>query len=188
MTAPTTRTITSIVSHWGTRIASFVMGRVLPTCILRRSRARRCELVHFIGKKWQFGQLTLAGLPFVGCRTDRLPVAGYSGRSSGNAPQAPPEVSPSVGGPGALRICRGRYRAAMQLREQGMPKRRRFSQTSTLEERLAEDTERLLEKAKMLEPSPARDDVLRKIRQNETAAHVSEWLNSSGLQPPKSPA
>ena len=69
-----------------------------------------------------------------------------------------------------------------------MPKRRRFIQTSTLEERLAEDTERLQQQAKMLEPGPVRDDVLRKIRQNETAAHVSAWLNSPGLQPPKSPA
>ncbi|KRR11737.1 hypothetical protein CQ12_40880 [Bradyrhizobium jicamae] len=66
-----------------------------------------------------------------------------------------------------------------------MQKRRRLVQTSTLEERLAEDTEQLRQQAKTLKPGLARDHILR-IRQNETATHISEWLNSAGLQPPKS--
>ena len=65
-----------------------------------------------------------------------------------------------------------------------MPTRRRFKQTSTLEERLAEDTEQLREQAKLLPPGATLDHVLRRIRQNETAAHMTEWLNSPGLKAP----
>jgi hypothetical protein len=32
---------------------------------------------------------------------------------------------------------------------------------------------------------PARDEILRKIRQLDTASHISEWLSSPELQPPK---
>jgi hypothetical protein len=40
------------------------------------------------------------------------------------------------------------------------------------------------EKAKLLPPGPERDAALRKIRQAETAAHLDDWANSPGLQPP----
>ena len=66
-----------------------------------------------------------------------------------------------------------------------MTRRRRFKQILTLEDRLAEDTEQLREQAKMLSPGPALDQINRRIRQNETAAHMSEWLTSPGLQSPK---
>ena len=66
----------------------------------------------------------------------------------------------------------------------GMPKRRRFKQTSTLEERLAEATEQLRQQAKILKPGPALDQVNKRIRQNETAANMTEWLNSPGLKAP----
>jgi hypothetical protein len=36
-----------------------------------------------------------------------------------------------------------------------------------------------------LPPCIRRDELIRKARQTETAAHMSEWLRSSGLQPPK---
>lgn len=65
-----------------------------------------------------------------------------------------------------------------------MTKRRRFKQTLPLEERLAEDTEQLREQAKLLPPGNTLDQVLKRIRQNETAAHMSEWLNSPGLKSP----
>jgi hypothetical protein len=65
-----------------------------------------------------------------------------------------------------------------------MQKRRRFKQTSTLKERLAEDTEQLRKQAKTLQPGAALDHVQKRIRQNETAAHLSEWLTSPGLRPP----
>ena len=65
-----------------------------------------------------------------------------------------------------------------------MPERRRFTYRTTLEERLAEDMERLRQQAKAMKPGVARDNVLRRIRQNETASHISEWLGSPGLRPP----
>jgi hypothetical protein len=66
-----------------------------------------------------------------------------------------------------------------------MQKRRRFKQTSSLVERLLYDTQGLRELAGKLPPGPARDEVHRKIRQNETAAHISECLKSPGLQAPQ---
>ena len=36
-----------------------------------------------------------------------------------------------------------------------------------------------------LRPSPKKDELLERIRQLETAAHINEWLSSPGLQPPK---
>ncbi|MGY2904668.1 hypothetical protein [Bradyrhizobium sp. URHC0002] len=64
-------------------------------------------------------------------------------------------------------------------------KRRHFIQTTSLAERLLYDVEQLRQQAEKLAPGPAQDTVLRKIRQNETAAHISDWLNSPGLRPPK---
>jgi hypothetical protein len=64
--------------------------------------------------------------------------------------------------------------------------RRRFKQTQSLEERLAEEAERLREEAKLLPPGAVREAVLRKARQAETGSHMSEWLRSAGLEPPRS--
>jgi hypothetical protein len=63
--------------------------------------------------------------------------------------------------------------------------RRRFKQTQTLEERLSEEAKRLREEAKLLPPGAQRETLLRKARQAETGSHMSEWLSSPGLQPPK---
>ncbi|MFK4530823.1 hypothetical protein ABIF90_008804 [Bradyrhizobium japonicum] len=63
--------------------------------------------------------------------------------------------------------------------------RRRFKQTRTLEERLAERAKRLREEAKLLPPGIGREYAVRKARQAETGSHITEWLNSPGLQPPK---
>jgi hypothetical protein len=60
----------------------------------------------------------------------------------------------------------------------------RFKHATTLQEHLAEDTKRLREKVKLLAPGPALNAALEKIRQNEIASHLSEWLNSRGLKPP----
>ena len=65
-----------------------------------------------------------------------------------------------------------------------MQKRRRFKQAMSLEERLAEDTAQLREQVKLLPHGPTRDVVLRRIRQNETASHISDWLRSPGLKVP----
>ena len=66
-----------------------------------------------------------------------------------------------------------------------MKQRRRFTQTVSLEERLAEEAKRLREQAKTLPHCPQREDLLRRARQAETGSHMSEWLRSPGLQPPK---
>ena len=64
-----------------------------------------------------------------------------------------------------------------------MPQRRRFRQTVSLEERLAEEARELRKVAETLPPGPQRDQVLRKARQDETAVHMTEWLSSPGLKP-----
>ena len=63
--------------------------------------------------------------------------------------------------------------------------RRRFKQIKSLEERLTEQAKRLREEAKLLPPSAEREQLIRRARQAETGSHVSEWLRSPGLQPPK---
>ena len=64
-------------------------------------------------------------------------------------------------------------------------RRNRFKQIRTLEERLTDEAKRLREEAKLLRPGPAREELLWRARQAETGAHMSEWLRSPGLQPPK---
>src|SRR6201984_2563132 len=62
--------------------------------------------------------------------------------------------------------------------------RRHFSQTQSLEARLAEEARRLREAVKLLPPGPERDEMIRKARRAETGSYMSEWLRSPGLQPP----
>jgi hypothetical protein len=66
-----------------------------------------------------------------------------------------------------------------------MTTRRRFRQTVPLEERLRVQAEADREKAKALPPCPEREELLLKARRAETASHITEWLNSPGLQPPR---
>lgn len=63
--------------------------------------------------------------------------------------------------------------------------RRRFKQAETLEQRLAEEAKRLRDEARLLPPGATRNEVIRKARQAEIGAHISEWLRSPGLQAPK---
>ncbi|PAY04692.1 hypothetical protein CK489_36415 [Bradyrhizobium sp. UFLA03-84] len=63
-------------------------------------------------------------------------------------------------------------------------KRRRFKQTQSLEERLADEAARLRAKAKTLPSCAEKEALLENARQDDTAAHMSEWLNYPGLQPP----
>ncbi|MCP4615363.1 MAG: hypothetical protein GY844_02890 [Bradyrhizobium sp.] len=65
-----------------------------------------------------------------------------------------------------------------------MEQRRRFKQTQSLEDRLSAEAKRLREEAKSLPSGTAREALLRKARQTETAADMSEWLSSPGLRPP----
>ena len=59
-----------------------------------------------------------------------------------------------------------------------MKHRRRFKQTLSLEERLAEEARRLREEAELLPHGPVRDEALRRARKAETGSHMSEWLRS----------
>jgi hypothetical protein len=63
--------------------------------------------------------------------------------------------------------------------------RRRFKQAHSLEEYLAEEAKRLHEEAELLPLGAQRDAVEGKARQAETGAHISDWLRSPGLQPPR---
>nr|WP_249129715.1 hypothetical protein [Bradyrhizobium japonicum] len=66
-----------------------------------------------------------------------------------------------------------------------MQLRRRIKQITSLEERLTEQALRLRDEARSLPPGIERERAIRKARQAETGAHISEWLNSPGLQSPK---
>ena len=63
MTVPITKIVRSVVSQRGTRFAGFVMAWSLRDLILLRVRVRRCDLLHVVGKKWQFSRLVLAANP-----------------------------------------------------------------------------------------------------------------------------
>ena len=66
-----------------------------------------------------------------------------------------------------------------------MIKRRRFRPTTSFQDRLNAFAQDAREQAAELPPGVQRDDMLRKARQANTAAHLDEWANSPGLQPPK---
>jgi hypothetical protein len=66
-----------------------------------------------------------------------------------------------------------------------MIKRRRFKQTASLKDRLTAWAEDIRRQAGQLQPGPQRDLLLKKASQANTASHLDEWANSSGLQPPK---
>lgn len=67
-----------------------------------------------------------------------------------------------------------------------MNKRRRYKHPEILlEDRLAAEAVRLRDEAKTMKPGAAREVILRKARQAETGAHMSEWLRSPGLQSPE---
>jgi hypothetical protein len=62
---------------------------------------------------------------------------------------------------------------------------RRRSVPHTFEENIAAEKARLEAQVAQLKPGPQKDALLRKIRQLDTAAHVSAWLLSPGLRPPE---
>lgn len=64
-------------------------------------------------------------------------------------------------------------------------KRQRSKHVASFEERLAEEAKKFREAAEREpEGSKARELLMRRARQAETAAHISGWLSSPGLQPP----
>jgi hypothetical protein len=73
------------------------------------------------------------------------------------------------------------------LKRDPMIKQRRcVKHEATFKERLAEEAIKFNEAAQNQPPgSMARELLLRRARQAETAAHMSDWLRSSELRPPK---
>ena len=64
--------------------------------------------------------------------------------------------------------------------------RRRFKQTTSLEERIAERAAEIRAQLEALPPgSEERERLERKARVAEVGAHMNEWLTSPGLQAPK---
>jgi len=66
-----------------------------------------------------------------------------------------------------------------------MAERRRVKQVRSLEERLAEQAVKLKEHAANLPAGVEREKLLGKARLAETGAHLTGWLTSPGLRPPK---
>jgi hypothetical protein len=63
--------------------------------------------------------------------------------------------------------------------------RQRIKHTLPFSARCLQEAERLRAEAKTFQPGPERDQLIRRARQADTAAHIDEWLRSPGLQPPK---
>jgi hypothetical protein len=63
-------------------------------------------------------------------------------------------------------------------------RRRHFTHTTTLEQRLAQEAERLRQEARGTPPGIERERMIRRARQAETALHVNEWLSSPALKAP----
>jgi hypothetical protein len=62
---------------------------------------------------------------------------------------------------------------------------RRRSVPHTFEENIAAEKAKLEAQVAKLKHGSQRDALVRKIRQLDTALHVSEWLSSPGLRPPE---
>ncbi|OMI05977.1 hypothetical protein BSN85_23920 [Bradyrhizobium brasilense] len=59
-----------------------------------------------------------------------------------------------------------------------MQKRRRIKQTVSLADRLARFAKEAGERASSLPPGPAKDELLKKVRQAETALRLEAWTAS----------
>jgi hypothetical protein len=62
--------------------------------------------------------------------------------------------------------------------------RRYFTQTKSLEVRLAEEARKLRKQAQGTPQGIERERLIRLARQAETGSRMSEWLRSPGLRPP----
>lgn len=60
-----------------------------------------------------------------------------------------------------------------------------LKQATSLKDRLVVFAEEARGKASQLGPGPERDDLLKRARQADTAAHLDDWANSPGLRPPE---
>jgi hypothetical protein len=68
--------------------------------------------------------------------------------------------------------------------EQRMPEgSRRFTQNTSLEERLAKEATQLRKQAQGIAPGVERDLLVRKARRAEAASHMTEFLASGSKRP-----
>jgi len=65
-----------------------------------------------------------------------------------------------------------------------MQRRRRFKQTTSLQERLTEFAKDVRQRAKAMPPGKDRELLLRQAREADTGSHIEEWLSSPGLRRP----
>jgi hypothetical protein len=65
-----------------------------------------------------------------------------------------------------------------------MKQRGHLKQDITLQDRIVAWVKEVRAQAAELPPGPDRDELLKKVRQAETAMHLEDWANSPGLQPP----
>lgn len=63
--------------------------------------------------------------------------------------------------------------------------RRRFKQEISLQDRVVEWANGVRAEAAAMLSGADRDELLKKVRQAETAMHLGDWANSPGLRPPK---
>ena len=63
--------------------------------------------------------------------------------------------------------------------------RRRFTRTDSPEVRLANEAAKLRQEAKGTPHGVERERLMRRARPAEAGSHLSAWLSSPGLQPPK---
>ena len=63
--------------------------------------------------------------------------------------------------------------------------RRRLVRSASLKDRLEAFAEEARAKAERMPPGPERDEMLKKVRQADVAAHLDDWANSPGLRAPK---
>ncbi|WP_375308192.1 hypothetical protein WI560_12160 [Bradyrhizobium sp. A11] len=66
-----------------------------------------------------------------------------------------------------------------------MTKRNRKRPTNSLHDRIEEFARLAKEDAENLPAGRERDAALRRARQARTGAQIDEWVNSTGLKPPK---
>ncbi len=83
------------------------------------------------------------------------------------------------------RIAANRLHTLVYLSWSQTMQRRRIKHSRTREEGLAEESKRLREQANHLPMGHEREALLKRASLADTASHLSEWLTSPGLQPPK---
>jgi len=63
-------------------------------------------------------------------------------------------------------------------------RRRRYKQAISFKDRLEAFAKNIREQASALPAGRKRDDLLQRASRADTAAHLDDWANSLGLQPP----